>query len=667
MGPESSGNVIFDRLLVDDVPIGNPAPPTLTVTVADATRQYGAANPPFTGSLTGVRNGDNITATYSSVATIAAPVGTYDIAPVFNDPDSKLGNYTVVTNLGGLTVSPAPLNVSADDASRPYGAANPRLTGTISGIRNGDNITATFGTTAIPASPVGEYPIQPALSDWDNKLGNYAVSLHNGSLTVTPAVLIGQAADQARQYGAANPFLTVIYSGLVNGEDESIVTGVLAGSSPAATNSPPGIYPIAVTGQSALNYVIEYQPGTMIVTGAVLEISITNLARPYGAANPPLTGSITGIQNGENIAASYASAATLLSAAGVYPITAIVNDPDGKLGNYNLVLHDGTLTVVPAVLSVSADDKVRLFGAANPPLTGSITGIQNGDNITATYSTEATSLSLPGNYPIRPALSDPGNKLASYRVNVRNGTLTVSLTGTSPDDPPPLTVTADDKARPYATTNPVLTGTVAGLQAGDNITASYTTAATLGSPAGSYAITAVLHDPDGKLGKYRLITRNGTLTVAAATLRVTVDDKSRRYGITNPPLTGTITGLQNGDNITATYSTAATPGSPAGGYAINAVLNDPNGQLGNYSAEMRTGLLTVNKAGLIRIISMAFLNNHAHLTGSGEAGITYTIQSSSDLVGWSDIGAALSDANGHFEFEEGTNSVGVLFFRVVLP
>jgi len=108
-----------------------------------------------------------------------------------------------------------------------------------------------------------------------------------------------------------------------------------------------------------------------------------------------------------------------LSAAGVYPITAVLSDPDGKLGNYNLLVRNGTLTVTPALLSVSADDKVRLFGAANPPLTGAISGIQNGDNITATYSTPANSLSLPGNYPITPALSDPGNKLASYRVAIR--------------------------------------------------------------------------------------------------------------------------------------------------------------------------------------------------------------------------------------------------------
>jgi len=38
-----------------------------------------------------------------------------------------------------------------------------------------------------------------------------------------------------------------------------------------------------------------------------------------------------------------------------------------------------------------------LFGAPNPTFTGTIVGIKNGDNITATYSTLATTNSPTGN------------------------------------------------------------------------------------------------------------------------------------------------------------------------------------------------------------------------------------------------------------------------------
>src|SRR5260221_6071659 len=45
--------------------------------------------------------------------------------------------------------------------------------------------------------------------------------------------------------------------------------------------------------------------------------------------------------------------------------------------------------------------------------------------------------------------------------------------------------------------------------------------------------------------------------VAKAALTVTADDKSRGYGQTNPVFAGQIIGLQAGDNITATYDSAA--------------------------------------------------------------------------------------------------------------
>src|SRR5439155_23075758 len=142
----------------------------------------------------------------------------------------------------------------------------------------------------------------------------------------------------------------------------------------------------------------------------------------------------------------------------------------------------------------------------------------------------------------------------------------------------PLDVRALDKTRPYGSANPTLTGTITGLQNWDNITATYTTVATPASSAGIYAITPVLHDPDGSLSNYELSTHNGTLTVNRLILNVSVDDKIRPYRAANPVFTGTITGLQNGDNITVTYVTTAISSSPVGAYTITPQLNDANGK-----------------------------------------------------------------------------------------
>jgi hypothetical protein len=87
-----------------------PVPPT--VTAGDATRPYGQTNPLFTGTIIGLTNDDNITTIYSCTATASSPPGAYSIVPSLADPNHRLGNYTVSTNKGTLTV----LSMSAPPA-----------------------------------------------------------------------------------------------------------------------------------------------------------------------------------------------------------------------------------------------------------------------------------------------------------------------------------------------------------------------------------------------------------------------------------------------------------------------------------------------------------------------------------------------------------------------
>ncbi|HEV2991759.1 MAG TPA: MBG domain-containing protein, partial [Candidatus Angelobacter sp.] len=267
------------------------------------------------------------------------------------------------------------------------------------------------------------------------------------------------------------------------------------------------------------------------------------------------------------------------------------SDPDNKLGNYTVTTNNGTLTIAPALLSVIANNKSRTYGAANPAFDGVLTGILNGDNITAIFTTTATPASPVGTYPITPALSDPDNKLGNYTVTTNNGILTITSAL--------LSVTANNKSRTYGAANPAFDGILTGIQNGDNITAIYTTTATPASPAGSYAITPILQDPTGKLGNYAVTINNGTLTIAPAPLSVSANNKSRTYGTANPVFDGILTGLQNGDNITAIFTTTATPASPVGTYPITPVLQDPTGKLGNYSVTVNNGVLTVTPTALV--------------------------------------------------------------------
>ena len=92
--------------------------------------------------------------------------------------------YAASTGSSTLGVARAPLSVKADDQSKLLNAPNPPLTGVLTGVLDGDNITATYTTTAVTTSPVGAYPIVPVLVDPDGRLGNYDVTIVNGTLTI---------------------------------------------------------------------------------------------------------------------------------------------------------------------------------------------------------------------------------------------------------------------------------------------------------------------------------------------------------------------------------------------------------------------------------------------------------------------------------------------------
>ncbi|HEX4605904.1 MAG TPA: MBG domain-containing protein, partial [Candidatus Angelobacter sp.] len=559
----------------------------LTVTANNASQLYGDPTPALTYTISGFVNGDTASvvtgsASCSSTATSASPAGTYPI--VCTQGTLAAANYTFSFVAGTLTVSQAPLTVTVNNASRTYGAPNPSFTGTITGIKNGDNITATYSTAATLASPVGSYPITAALVDPSGKLPNYTVTINNGGLTISAAALTATADNASRAYGDPNPVFTGTLTGVQNGDN---ITATY--TSTATATSPAGTYAITPVlsdpGNKLSNYALTLTNGTLTVTSNTLTVTAASTGRFYGDPNPSFTGTITGLKNGDNITATYASAAIATSAPGTFAIVPTLVDPDGKAANYTVILNNGILTVNAAPLTVTAANAARFYGDVNPAFTGTISGLKNGDSITATYSTIADPTSQAGFYAIVPALVDPGAKLGNYAVTINNGTLTVN--------PAPLVVSAANASRLYGDPNPAFSGAIVGLKNGDNITATYSSAADPTSAVGNYPVVPALVDPNGKLINYVVTSNNGTLTISPAPLSITANDATRPAGQDNPAFSGTIAGIKNADNITATYDSPATIDSPAGTYPIVPTLLDPSGKLGNYAVTVTNGTLTV--------------------------------------------------------------------------
>lgn len=119
---------------------------------------------------------------YNPTYGIVLDAGSNTLSVLFSPTDTI--NYSTAAGTVSLVVLPAPLAVTASNVSRAFGMANPVFTGTISGVTNGDDITAEYSCSATRNSPPGTYGITPTLVDPDNRSVNYTITTNDGTLIV---------------------------------------------------------------------------------------------------------------------------------------------------------------------------------------------------------------------------------------------------------------------------------------------------------------------------------------------------------------------------------------------------------------------------------------------------------------------------------------------------
>lgn len=301
------------------------------------------------------------------------------------------------------------------------------------------------------------------------------------------------------------------------------------------------------------------------------------------------------------------------------------------------------------VLVATADDKVKTYGQANPALTGNLQGVLNGDNITATFSTPATSLSSVSTYPITPIFSDPTGKLPNYWVVTNQGTLTVIKSNA------PIQLTD---------LNPVYDGgshTVGSVTVPPALAVDLTYSGSSAAPtnAGSYQVVGVINEVN-----YAGATTN-TLLIATRPLSTVANDASRLEGRANPTFTGSISGVQAGDDITATFSSTATVSSPAGDYEIVTSLNDPQQRLNNYDVSLTNGVLTVVESP--RFSSVSVQAGEVRLLCAVYPGRKYAFQYKNDLadLDWTTFVPELTATETVVEVVDTVGTLPRRFYRAV--
>jgi hypothetical protein len=116
-------------------------------------------------------------------------------------------------------------------------------------------VTVTPSTVATIHSPVGSYPITATISG--AAAVNYTITTRDGTLIISKAPLYISAKNVATTYGQNPPPLTGYeFSGFVNGDTTSVVTGAPVLTTTVTATTPVGVYLIGVhTGTlTAQNY-----------------------------------------------------------------------------------------------------------------------------------------------------------------------------------------------------------------------------------------------------------------------------------------------------------------------------------------------------------------------------------------------------------------------------
>jgi hypothetical protein len=378
----------------------------------------------------------------------------------------------------------------------------------------------------VPLSGVGDYPIVPTLHDPDGKLVNYVVNPINGTLSVEAAAATVTAKHKSKAYGNDIPSL------------EAEVTGQVIGGDPIhyslATTATPlsgvGSYPITVTLGSNPNYTVTTIDSTLTVDPAALSITANSQSKTYGQALS-FHGSefiASGLVNGDSVTSVTLTSTGAAASALVGPHPIIPSAASGPgLDNYSITYNDGTLTVSPASLSITAKDQTKNYGQAwlfgGTDFTA--IGLANDDAITGvTLTSDAASPSAAvGEYSITSSAA-VGTGLDNYAISYQAGKFTVT--------PAALSIIANDRSKTFGETV-TFDGSefsASGLVNGDSVASLSLSSMGTGASAlvGTYPVIASSAS-GARLNNYTISYTDGTLTVSPANLEVTIEAPSSGF------------------------------------------------------------------------------------------------------------------------------------------
>ena len=563
-------------------------------------------------------------------------VGTYAI----NQGTVANSNYAITYVADNYTINQKALTVTATSQSSTYGTA--LVLGstafTTSGLvaNTGDavnNVSLLFnGLNAVPATNnAGTYTNGIVASGATGSgLSNYSITYMPADLVMNKATLTVTPNAQSKTYGDANPVLTQVITGYVNGENlaSSGVAGTVYATTAVTDDTAVGTHPLLgnSTGYTAANYDFTTANNTIVISRRGITVTADDTSRIYGSANPSFTYTVAsdtgaaasrGLHGTDALTGLPTTAAVASTSVGTAAITqgGVIN---ANNSNYDITFVNGTMTINKARLSLVGEKvyngqiEFEAAQATSLSLQGvTINGVTETFNVSgnATMQSKNVQFALNSSTVISKPLADVnGFVLANQGNGLLSNYEPLAIADTS------VTVTK----RPVVLTAPVLNKTYDGgytynmtttdlanmstqLVGGDRVSAATVgfTTKDVGLNKQVTLSAVTINDGNNGLNYNYALTSSTSSQISPAPLTITAVSEAKFVTKADPVFTVVYSGLVNGETSSvvtqgAVHSSAACAqtgcvDTPAGAYALN-----PTGfASANYSITYVAGSYTV--------------------------------------------------------------------------
>ncbi|GAX06408.1 adhesion exoprotein [Secundilactobacillus pentosiphilus] len=541
------------------------------------------------------------TATFTTVPTVTLSGLTTTTVPTFTATDfdwsnvkPDAGSYSVTLNAAGIkkitdananttlaatgvTTGKAVINkvavtVTANNASKLAGNADPALTATVSGNpANGDQVKYTVSRDAGEA--VGTYTIHVTANAADNP--NYTITAVTGQFTINKVAAKATVDNVSKTYDGTTTFNKGPVVSLDHGFTASDLTNADFDWSQVQANA--GTYSVTLNA-TGIQKLLSDNPdmtltaadvtaGQVTIKKATVTVTANDAHKVAGDADPALTATV-GSKPAKGADVNYKVSRAAGENVGTYAITVT---PTTNL-NYNVEVKPGQFTITPQPADVAVGNVTKAYDGT--------TGFTDVPAITVTGAKEVKLPTLTasdfdwsnvqenvGSYQV--SLNDAGKaKLQQLNPNINISKVTA---GTATITPAKVTLQAKNATKVFGTNDPAFDATVTG-QPAKGVKVAYKITRAAGENVGSYDLTVTPTAESN--GNYQVtVTKGGQLTIKPAATTAVISTVHKTYdGTTAKPSEALTVTLANGtviDNLPTSDFDWSAVGANAGDYAVS--------------------------------------------------------------------------------------------------